>query len=199
MAVYEFTSPEGKVYEIEGPEGSSQEQAFEKFKELRPELFETKESKGDQVPYLYLLQKEKKPRYDIKQGAKDVGQAGLVGAITGAFTPEIVKGAGYGMKAIPQLHRFSEPVIEAGRAMKGVAPRAKGAGAGAFGGGIGETAGQAVEAYGGTTGQAEAARFVGGMAGPEALLTLGRAATGTGGYLLSKILDKSGLPIGTTA
>lgn len=195
MAVYEFTSPEGKVYEIEGPEGSSQEQAFEKFKELRPELF----AKGEQVPYLDLLQKEKKPRYDIKQGAKDVGQAGLVGAITGAFTPEIVKGAGYGMKAIPQLHRFSEPVIEAGKAMKGVAPRAKGAGAGAFGGGIGETAGQAVEAYGGTPGQAEAARFVGGMAGPEALLTLGRAATGTGGYLLSKILDKSGLPIGTTA
>ena len=52
MAVYEFTSPEGKVYEIEGPEGSSQEQAFEKFKELRPELFGTKESKGDQVTYL---------------------------------------------------------------------------------------------------------------------------------------------------
>jgi hypothetical protein len=39
MATFEFTSPEGKTYEIEGPAGSTKEQAFSKFQEMRPELF----------------------------------------------------------------------------------------------------------------------------------------------------------------
>ena len=39
MPKFEFTSPEGKSFEMEGPEGSTKEQAFQKFKELKPELF----------------------------------------------------------------------------------------------------------------------------------------------------------------
>lgn len=49
MATFEFTSPQGKTYELEGPEGSTKEQAFQKFQELRPELFGAKpkqEKKG---------------------------------------------------------------------------------------------------------------------------------------------------------
>lgn len=50
MPTFEFTSPEGKSYEVEGPEGSTKEQAFSKFQEMRPELFggkpEKKESPG---------------------------------------------------------------------------------------------------------------------------------------------------------
>ena len=42
MPTYEITSPDGKVYEIKAPEGATQEQALEKFKESRPELFKTK-------------------------------------------------------------------------------------------------------------------------------------------------------------
>lgn len=39
MPTFEFTSPQGKTYELEGPEGSTKEQAFQKFQEMRPELF----------------------------------------------------------------------------------------------------------------------------------------------------------------
>lgn len=42
MPTYEITSPDGKVYEIKAPDGATQEQALEKFKESRPELFKTK-------------------------------------------------------------------------------------------------------------------------------------------------------------
>lgn len=42
MPTYEITSPDGKIYEIKAPEGATQEQALEKFKESRPELFKTK-------------------------------------------------------------------------------------------------------------------------------------------------------------
>jgi len=141
----------------------------------------------------------KKQTYDLLGGIKEVGKAGLTGGLAGIFTPEIVKGAGYGMMAIPQLQRFAPPVIEAGRSMKGLAPRAKGSVAGGIGGTIGETAGQAVEAYGGTPTQAEAARFVGGMAGPEALFQVTRPFTAAGGYGLSLLANKLGVPIGTTA
>ena len=38
-STYEVTSPQGKMYELEGPSGATQEQVLEKFKELRPDLF----------------------------------------------------------------------------------------------------------------------------------------------------------------
>jgi hypothetical protein len=46
MSKFVFTSPEGKNYEMEGPPGSTKEQAFEKFKEMRPELFGSKKAEG---------------------------------------------------------------------------------------------------------------------------------------------------------
>jgi hypothetical protein len=199
MAVYEFTSPEGKVYELEGPEGATQEQAFEKFKELRPELFGEKETKTSQVPYLESLISEKRPRYDIKEGAKDVGVATGLGAITGAATPEIMKTVAFGMKAIPRLQPYAPYVENLARTTQGAKGRFASATAGGFGGGVGETAGQAVEAYGGTPAQAEAARFVGGMVGPEALFQITRPFTAAGGYGLSLLANKLGFPIGTTA
>lgn len=141
----------------------------------------------------------KEAQYDLLGGAKEVGKAGIAGTVAGAFTPEIIKGVGYGMKAFPPLQPFSPSVIAAGQAMKGAGVRAKGAVAGGIGGTVGETAGQAVEAYGGTPTQAEAARFVGGMAGPEALFQLTRPFTAAGGYGLSLLANKMGFPIGTTA
>lgn len=39
MPDFEFTSPEGKKYRVTGPEGSTKEQAFDVFKQQRPELF----------------------------------------------------------------------------------------------------------------------------------------------------------------
>jgi hypothetical protein len=39
MPVFEFTSPEGKTYEVSGPEGATKEQAFDILKSSKPELF----------------------------------------------------------------------------------------------------------------------------------------------------------------
>ena len=39
MPEFTFTSPSGQVYTMTGPEGSTKEQAFEKFKSMKPELF----------------------------------------------------------------------------------------------------------------------------------------------------------------
>jgi len=155
---------------------------------------------SNQVPYLESLLAEKPQRYDVRKGAEEVAKMGVFGGVAGVFTPEIIQGVGHATKFIhPALRPFSDLAVTTGQAMKGVTPRSLGAGAGLIGGTIGETGGQAVEAYGGTPAQAEAARLVGGMVGPEALFTLGRVAAGTGGYALSKALDKSGLAIGTAA
>ncbi|NDG28412.1 MAG: hypothetical protein EB120_14690, partial [Proteobacteria bacterium] len=61
----------------------------------------------------------KEAQYDLLGGAKEVGKAGIAGTVAGAFTPEIIKGVGYGMKAFPPLQPFSPSVIAAGQAMKG--------------------------------------------------------------------------------
>ena len=52
MAAFEFTSPEGKTYELEGPEGSTKEQAFQKFQEMRPELFGAKKEKQEKKGFV---------------------------------------------------------------------------------------------------------------------------------------------------
>jgi hypothetical protein len=39
MPEFTFTSPSGESYKMTGPEGSSKEQAFEKFKSMKPDLF----------------------------------------------------------------------------------------------------------------------------------------------------------------
>jgi len=52
MATFEFTSPEGKKFELEGPEGSTQEQAFQKFQEMRPELFSSKKEKPEKKSFV---------------------------------------------------------------------------------------------------------------------------------------------------
>jgi len=52
MATFEFTSPEGKKFELEGPEGSTQEQAFQKFQEMRPELFSSKKEKPEKKGFV---------------------------------------------------------------------------------------------------------------------------------------------------
>ena len=39
MPEFTFTSPSGQVYTMTGPEGATKEQAFEKFKSMKPELF----------------------------------------------------------------------------------------------------------------------------------------------------------------
>jgi hypothetical protein len=74
MPKFEFTSPEGKSYEVNGPEGSTKEQAFDKFKEMRPELFATKTEPSQTKSFLK----------SFAEGLPSAG-GGLAGAELGAM------------------------------------------------------------------------------------------------------------------
>lgn len=139
----------------------------------------------------------KKQTYDVLGGATKVAQATGIGAVAGALAPELVTGVGMGMMAIPPVAPFAPFVMGAGRAMRG-ARMASGL-SGAVGGGLGETAGQAVEAAEGSATSAELARLGVGTLGPEAARLATKPFTAAGGYGLSLLANKLGVPIGTTA
>jgi hypothetical protein len=136
-------------------------------------------------------------KYDFVQGAADVAKSTGFGALAGAFAPEIVTGLGAGMMAFPPTAPFGPAVMGAGRAMRG--QRIASGVSGAFGGGVGETAGQAVEATGGGKAAAEAARFVGGMSSPELVRQAVKPFAKAGGYGLSILANKVLPGLGTSA
>jgi len=121
------------------------------------------------------------------------------GGFAGYFAPEIMSfGVAPALRLSAMTAPLSAPTYELGQALR--AQRLKSAGAGAFGGAVGETAGQAVEAGGGSRGAEEAARFVGGLTAPSIVSEPARLLARTGGYGLSALLNKyTGFPVGTAA
>lgn len=79
MPKFEFTSPEGKTFEMEGPEGSTKEQAFQKFQEMKPELFGGKTSV--QKPKEYSFTERFKETFDP---VKAITEEGLIPQAYGA-------------------------------------------------------------------------------------------------------------------
>lgn len=128
---------------------------------------------------------------------KEVGKATGIGAIGGAIAPELTSLAGLGLMAFPPTAPFGPPVIATGRAMRGA--RIASTTAGALGGLVGETGGQVVEAKGGKPATAEAARFIGGMVGPEVAGLVTKPLTSVGGYALSTVMNKLSPGLGTSA
>ena len=107
------------------------------------------------------------PTPTVASAAKSIAGSTAFGGIAGALSPEIVTGLGMAASFIPYVGEVIGPaLVEAGGAMR--AGRLAEAGLGAVSGLTSETAGQAVEASGGTKGQAEAARLAGGMLTPSA-------------------------------
>jgi len=125
---------------------------------------------------------------DLLGGVTKVAQATGIGAGAGLIAPELVTAAGMAMMAIPPVAPFAPFVMGAGRAMRG-ARMASGL-SGAIGGGLGETAGQAVEAAGGSATSAELARLGVGTLGPEAARLATKPFTAAGGYGLSLLANK---------
>jgi hypothetical protein len=136
-------------------------------------------------------------KYDFVQGAADVAKSTGFGALAGAFAPELVTALGAGMMAFPPTAAFGPTVMGAGRAMRG--QRIASGVSGAFGGLVGETAGQAVEATGGGKAAAETARFVGGMSSPELVRQAVKPFAKAGGYGLSILANKVLPGLGTSA
>jgi hypothetical protein len=131
----------------------------------------------------------------VKKVAAETG----IGGVAGAFAPEIMSyGVAPALRLSAMTAPFSAPTYELGQALR--AQRLKSAGAGAFGGAVGETGGQTVEALGGSKGEAEAARFIGGLTAPSIISEPARLLTKAGGYGLSTLLNRAtGFPIGTAA
>ena len=169
------------------------------YDDLIPKSSAAKDDYADLIPEPIKSPEEqpKQPGYDLIRGTKEVGKATGLGAVAGAFAPEIVSGLGVGMAAFPPTQPFSPFVIGAGRAMRG--QRLASAAAGGFGGAVGETAGQAVEATGGGKATAELARFAGGMTTPELARQISRPLTKVGGYGLSVLVNKVAPGLGTGA
>lgn len=142
-------------------------------------------------------QQETQKSYDLVQGAKDVAKSTGIGTVAGAIAPEILSVVGTGMMAFPPTAPFGPAVFGAGRAMRG--QRLASAISGGFGGLVGETAGQAVEASDGGKTTAEVARLVGGMSTPELARQAAKPFVKAGGYGLSLLANKILPGAGTTA
>jgi len=135
---------------------------------------------------------EKKQGF-VERARKVATEAG-VGGLAGAFAPEILTGLGGIAAAFPVTAPAAPFLFGSGQALRGA--RLGSAAAGAFGGAIGESAGQAAEAAGAKPATAEAARFAGGMLGPEAVTAPARAVARTTG--LTGLLNRvTGTPLGS--
>jgi hypothetical protein len=95
----------------------------------------------------------------------EVGKAGGLGAALGFATPEIMRGLGAGMRAVPGIAPYAGAVQAMGEASRGAGPRIGQAIFGGIGGLAGETAGQILESRGQGGATAEAARFGAGAGG----------------------------------
>ena len=112
--------------------------------------------------------------------AKDVATSTGIGAVAGAFSPEIAYGTGQVLEKVPYT-----PAQMAGRAMKsasigmtGGKQRALGFLGGGFSGATGETAGQVAELAGAPGYVSESARIVGSLAPIEILTSGARGVSG---------------------
>lgn len=106
---------------------------------------------------------EDKQQPTMADRAKSIASSTGLGAVLGAAAPEIVSGAGMLAMATPMTAPMGPMLFAAGRAMRG--SRIAEAAIGAVSGAVSETAGQAVEAAGGTPAAGFAARMAGGLAG----------------------------------
>jgi hypothetical protein len=210
MPDFTLTSPEGKSYTVTGPEGATQEQAFQVLqqqlsagtaKEATPEPTAPTDRKGRMDAAIKGLKPDLKmdaegkpvPTPTVKSALEAIGTSTAFGGALGAASPEILTGAGYALSFIPDVGpTIGAALMEAGTAAR--ASRLASAGAGALSGLVGEVGGQTAEAAGASKGTADAARLVGGMAaGPGIAL----AAKAKG--LFGAVAEKLGLMAATDA
>jgi hypothetical protein len=211
MPDFTLTSPEGKSYTVSGPEGSTQEQAFQVLQQqlsagtakedtAKPAAAPTtagqraKQAIAGLKPDLKMDAEGKPtPTPTVKSALEAVGTSTALGGALGAVSPELLTGAGYAVSFIPEVGpAIGAALMEAGTAAR--ASRGIAAASGMLSGGISEAAGQGAEAAGASKGTADAARLVGGMAaGPG--VALASKAKG----LFGAVAEKLGMAATTSA
>lgn len=166
MPEFIVTDPTGKEHVVNAPEGATQEQALE-FAKSKFAATPGGAALGNPSITGQAAGSLKTAPDTFGEAAAKIGGAGGVGALAGAFAPELLTGAaglatasGFGAPVAPFL-------LGAGSAIRGA--RLASAIAGGIGGVAGETAGQVAEGLGAGPMTAEAVRFVGGGIGPETL------------------------------
>jgi hypothetical protein len=108
------------------------------------------------------------PRFEsrsLQDRLGTIGGAGGIGAVLGAFSPELLKAGGQAASAFPPTAGMGPALLTAGRLAEG--HRAGLGGLGFIGGVTGETAGQALEAAGAPQPWPEIGRFAGGAVSPQ--------------------------------
>ena len=197
MPDFTFTSPDGKNYTVTGPEGATQEQAFQVLQQqLAAGTAKEETAKpaaqapakpstaSDRVKDAIAGLRQANPlnRLDandkpvppptISSAAKSIASSTAFGGIAGALSPEIVSSLGVAASFLPYVGEAVGPaLIETGAALK--AGRWAEAGIGAASGLTSEAAGQITEARGGSRTQADIARVAGGMLTPSAGTVVG--------------------------
>lgn len=141
-----------------------------------------------EMPRLDVEPRQPAQRKTLQERGTEVGTAGGLGAALGAVAPELFTLAGGAAAAFPVTAPAAPFLTMTGRALQG--QRLRQAGYGLMGGLMGETAGQVVEARGGTPGEAEVARFLAGTFGPEIPRQLGNI----GGTVVARGLQAMGVP-----
>jgi hypothetical protein len=139
-------------------------------------------SQPSEIPTPSVAQDEVRPKKPAFQQLKEVAEQTGYGGITGALAPNIMTAAG--MVPTP----LSPFLLAGGQLLRG--QRLASAAYGAFGGLVGETAGQVAESQGATPFQAEVTRFLAGTFGPAPVQYLGRK----GGTVVGRGLQALGFP-----
>lgn len=176
MPNFEFTSPDGKSYTVEGPEGATKEQAFEMLqKQLsaggdKPAAGAAKPS--SQSPQMAEGQgaqpdpnaRQAQPKATIGEAAKEVAKNTGIGAAIGAVAPELTMGAGIAVGMVPGLQGVGAAIFTGGEMMRGarIASAVLGAGQAA----MSSTAGQVAKASGATKGEQTGIELATGLVGP---------------------------------
>lgn len=163
MTEFVVTSPDGKEYVVNAPEGATQEQALDYAKSQ----FQSTAGGAAVGSPNVMRQGERAKRTTMGTSLLDIGGSAGFGGALGAVAPEIMIGAGKFVGGLPSPIRAAAPFLEnAGIALRN-AGRPAAIASGAVAGAIAETSGQAVEAAGGEQPFPDLARIAGGAVGPE--------------------------------
>ncbi len=156
MPTFTFTSPEGKSYSVDGPEGSTSEQAYGVLQQQLAAKAPTQTAAPE--------------KQTLGSATKEIGKSTIAGGVLGALAPEIVTGIGMASALIPVVGEVTAPaLIATGQALRGA--RLAEAAAGALSGAVSETAGQVADARGARKGTATAVRLGAGLLSPGAAMS----------------------------
>ena len=167
MATYRISAPDGKTYELEGPDGATQNEIEAEVIKQNPQLgFQTTEG-GAAFGNPTAERKYGGPKDTSRiDPLTAIGGAGAFGTVMGAAAPQILQGAAALTRGVPALAPISAGLTVMAAGAKAAGPTLRSI-SGGVSGLASETAGQIAEGMGASQPVAEVARLAGGAVTPE--------------------------------